>query len=759
MLNTNEMIMKNNHNHTTTTTAATTKSTTMPITNSHPVSHSPDPTIPINIGAADQQKQQFHNQPPQANPQMNTCSSSAISTSSSSTCSNPTNGQPLNPTGSSIQQQQHQMSSSSYPNPRNNNMQQQQQQYIPTKLYVTNFPYTCTQRQINDLFAQYGQVVECTLKKDYYAYVLYTSNKSALKAYKLANGLKMLGRKLTVHLATSKKSQSHLGAALLASLQLEPDSPVPIGELTANAALLDQIPKIVHVRNFPETCSQEQVRQLFAQYGDIIECLILHDSYAFVHFKAPGDARLALQATNNQPFLNSAHNLLVQYSRSKFKQQSGVEAVGGGAYNPNYMMNRYTNSRRQPNDDYDENDLENNNNNNNENDDYYDEDQQQQHNFGQHHYHHNNQYNHSNQQAHYYNHNQNNNNNNNNNGQDDDYDDLDEDDNFNEATNTNEMYYHQHQRYPNKPVYNNRFNNYNNYNNNNQQYYSEAKNTQDMNGGFMNGNGDQLNNSSSSSTNNNNNTSQYVSCRTKLYITNFPEEMDQEEMKQLFNQYGHVLECTIMWNQYAFVHFGSYEEAEKAIIATKGMQYKGYKMSVQWSTSSKYQQPKQSKLYHQQQNTLQQQMNGEETENLEQQQQQQDPDNDQPLNSPSDPTLTLTNSNNNNNGNVPTTVMHHQQQPTRILERPSNHMYNQYNKRTNVNYSKNSNSNETTSFNENPNMMSSNRTSLNATKNQNNNNNVWNTNNSWASIMNNSQSMDPTTSVITSNSSSSISSS
>jgi len=81
--------------------------------------------------------------------------------------------------------------------------------------------------------------------------------------------------------------------------------------------------------------------------------------------------------------------------------------------------------------------------------------------------------------------------------------------------------------------------------------------------------------------------------RTKLYVTNFPEDMDQEEMKQLFNNYGNVLECTIMWNQYAFVHFGSYGEAEKALNAIKGVQYKGYKISVQWSTSAKYQQPKQ----------------------------------------------------------------------------------------------------------------------------------------------------------------------
>ena len=74
--------------------------------------------------------------------------------------------------------------------------------------------------------------------------------------------------------------------------------------------------------------------------------------------------------------------------------------------------------------------------------------------------------------------------------------------------------------------------------------------------------------------------------------------MDHDEMKKLFNQYGDVLECTIMRNQYAFVHFGSYEEAEKAMLGVEGSQYKGNKLSVQWSTSSKYQQPKQQQQQH-----------------------------------------------------------------------------------------------------------------------------------------------------------------
>lgn len=257
---------------------------------------------------------------------------------------------------------------------------------IPTKLYVTNFPFTCTQRQIQDLFSQFGQVVECTLKKDYYAYILYTSCKSAFNAYKNANGYKMFGRKLTVHLATSKKSQSHLTTSPIvppaaffsnsssSSTSAGGSSTSPTGTSSSTTVATttgtngdvgstssgEQIPKIVHVRNFPETCSQQQIRDVFAQYGDIVECLILHDSYAFVHFKSPLDARLALQSTNNKPFFASNTPLLVQYSRSKFKQvqpqsqqqtsttSSGTNPQNSGGYGPSSQMSSVSSSNADP---------------------------------------------------------------------------------------------------------------------------------------------------------------------------------------------------------------------------------------------------------------------------------------------------------------------------------------------------------------------------------------------------------------------------
>ena len=104
-------------------------------------------------------------------------------------------------------------------------------------------------------------------------------------------------------------------------------------ESTSSATLAAAInaTRIIHVRNFPESCSHTQIRDCFKVYGEIGECLILHDSYAFVHYAQAHEARAALHATNNAPFLHG--HLLVQYSRSKFKQQTQTHAhalPGGG---------------------------------------------------------------------------------------------------------------------------------------------------------------------------------------------------------------------------------------------------------------------------------------------------------------------------------------------------------------------------------------------------------------------------------------------
>lgn len=365
---------------------------------------------------------------------------------------------------------------------------------------------------------------------------------------------------MSVHLATSRKSQSHLNTAqLLSTLQIDLDT-MPLGELlqysenqSSSSSDHTMLPRIVHVRQFPEHCTQDQIRQAFAEYGEIVECLILHDSYAFVHFGTPQDARVALQATNNQiGLLGSNHQqpLLVQYSRSKFKQTSsgaveqssqstGYTTSGRGSYGRNYTpptdegysrapAGGYRAGRRHVDDNYIDEDHDY------PHDDDYDYEQDE------------------NEPRHNYN-------------DEERYDYDDETATANNYYNNNNESGNQH--YYNKQQHYSSYNRSTSSSNNQSHYYNGNYNTSHGNYHHHHGgkNGTPYTNEMSS-----NYQQTSGSVRTKLYITNFPEDMDQEEMKQVFNQYGHVLECTIMWNQYAFVHFGSYEEAEKAMNATKG---------------------------------------------------------------------------------------------------------------------------------------------------------------------------------------------
>jgi RNA-binding protein 4 len=79
---------------------------------------------------------------------------------------------------------------------------------------------------------------------------------------------------------------------------------------------------------------------------------------------------------------------------------------------------------------------------------------------------------------------------------------------------------------------------------------------------------------------------------TKLYVTNLPDNCDSSELKCLFEKYGNVLECVIMWNQYAFVHFSDIEEAKIALQHIHGQYFNGKQLLVQLSTSSNRPLPK-----------------------------------------------------------------------------------------------------------------------------------------------------------------------
>jgi RNA recognition motif-containing protein len=79
---------------------------------------------------------------------------------------------------------------------------------------------------------------------------------------------------------------------------------------------------------------------------------------------------------------------------------------------------------------------------------------------------------------------------------------------------------------------------------------------------------------------------------TKLYVTNLPDNCDKIELQLLFTKYGRVLECVVMWNHYAFVHFATPQEANYALYHLNGCPFFGKNLIVQLSTSSNRPLPK-----------------------------------------------------------------------------------------------------------------------------------------------------------------------
>lgn len=77
---------------------------------------------------------------------------------------------------------------------------------------------------------------------------------------------------------------------------------------------------------------------------------------------------------------------------------------------------------------------------------------------------------------------------------------------------------------------------------------------------------------------------------TKLHVTNLPDGCSKQQLEELFDSCGKVVECDIV-KDYAFVHFRTKEEAEKAVEELNNYDFKGKVLVVKHSTSVLRQKP------------------------------------------------------------------------------------------------------------------------------------------------------------------------
>ncbi|CAF5041583.1 unnamed protein product, partial [Rotaria magnacalcarata] len=73
--------------------------------------------------------------------------------------------------------------------------------------------------------------------------------------------------------------------------------------------------------------------------------------------------------------------------------------------------------------------------------------------------------------------------------------------------------------------------------------------------------------------------------KTKLFIGNLDPATRPDELNELFSTFGSILEASVI-KDYGFVHYGSIEEAEKAVLALNNKEFHGKRLRVELSTST-----------------------------------------------------------------------------------------------------------------------------------------------------------------------------
>ncbi|XP_028838739.1 RNA-binding protein 14a isoform X2 [Denticeps clupeoides] len=135
------------------------------------------------------------------------------------------------------------------------------------KLFVGNLALETTQDDLMTLFAPYGQVVSCSVLRQF-AFVHLQGEGAADRAIRELNGREFKGRSLVVEESRARPLNS---------------TRVFVGNLSA-------------------LCTEEDLYELFQTFGKVLECDKVKAGYAFVHMERKEDALQAIQSLHGTIF-------------------------------------------------------------------------------------------------------------------------------------------------------------------------------------------------------------------------------------------------------------------------------------------------------------------------------------------------------------------------------------------------------------------------------------------------------------------------
>ncbi|XP_035375945.1 splicing factor 1 isoform X5 [Electrophorus electricus] len=134
------------------------------------------------------------------------------------------------------------------------------------KIFVGNLSPNTTTEELRSLFSQYGKISECDIVKNF-GFVHMDDKAEAEEAIRNLHHYMLNGLAMNVEMSRGKPK---------ASTKL-------------------------HVGNISSSCTNQELRAKFEEYGPVVECDIVKD-YAFVHMERVEDAMEAISGLDNTAF-------------------------------------------------------------------------------------------------------------------------------------------------------------------------------------------------------------------------------------------------------------------------------------------------------------------------------------------------------------------------------------------------------------------------------------------------------------------------
>ncbi|KAJ8008120.1 hypothetical protein DPEC_G00101460 [Dallia pectoralis] len=154
------------------------------------------------------------------------------------------------------------------------------------KIFIGNLSPDTTAEELRSLFSQYGKISECDIVKNF-GFVHMDSKAEAEVAIKSLNHYELNGQAMNVEMSRGRPK---------ASTKL-------------------------HVGNINSTCTNQELRAKFEEYGPVVEADIVKD-YAFVHMERVEDAMEAIGGLDNTAFQGKL--MSVKLSTSRLRTAPGM---------------------------------------------------------------------------------------------------------------------------------------------------------------------------------------------------------------------------------------------------------------------------------------------------------------------------------------------------------------------------------------------------------------------------------------------------